>query len=61
MPHSPGAAADLSGGDPPVRAREAALPHPVPIRIIHDRWIDKYTEAPASMLVDLKAKLEGKQ
>jgi len=35
--------------------------NPVPIRIIHDRWIDKYTEAPASMLVDLKAKLEGKQ
>ena len=35
--------------------------NPVPIRIIHDRWIDKYTEVPASMLVDLKAKLEGKR
>src|SRR6266508_1464567 len=35
--------------------------NPVPIRIIHDRWIDKYTEAPASMLVDLKSTLEGKR
>ena len=27
--------------------------NPVPIRLIHDRWIDKYTEGPASALADL--------
>lgn len=32
--------------------------NPVPIRLIHDRWIDKYTEAPASMLARLKNQLE---
>ena len=32
--------------------------NPVPIRLIHDRWIDKYTERPVSLLVDLKAELE---
>src|SRR3954449_6177348 len=32
--------------------------NPVPIRLIHDRWIDKYTERHASALADLKAKLE---
>jgi DNA-binding transcriptional ArsR family regulator len=32
--------------------------NPVPIRQIHDRWIDKYTEQPASALVDLKRELE---
>jgi DNA-binding transcriptional ArsR family regulator len=31
----------------------------VPIRLIHDRWIDKYTERQVSALVDLKADLEG--
>ena len=31
----------------------------VPIRLIHDRWIDKYTEARVSALVDLKADLES--
>ncbi len=30
----------------------------VPIRQIHDRWIDKYTEYQASALTDLKAELE---
>jgi DNA-binding transcriptional ArsR family regulator len=30
----------------------------VPIRRIHDRWIDKYTERRASALLDLKQKLE---
>jgi DNA-binding transcriptional ArsR family regulator len=30
----------------------------VPIRQIHDRWIDKYTEGRVSALLDLKAKLE---
>jgi DNA-binding transcriptional ArsR family regulator len=30
----------------------------VPIRLIHDRWIDKYTEVRVSALVDLKNELE---
>jgi len=30
----------------------------VPVRLIHDRWIDKYTERPVSALTDLKAQLE---
>ncbi len=30
----------------------------VPIRMIHDRWIDKYTERRVSALVDLKTELE---
>jgi len=34
--------------------------NPVPIRLIHDRWIDKYTERRVSALVDLKNELEGK-
>ncbi len=33
--------------------------NPVPIRLIHDRWIDKYTEGPASLLADLKKGLEA--
>jgi len=32
--------------------------NPVPIRLIHDRWIDKYTERQISALVDLKNELE---
>src|ERR1700694_3278357 len=31
--------------------------NPVPIRLIHDRWIDKYTERQVSALAELKAKL----
>jgi len=34
--------------------------NPVPIRLIHDRWIDKYTERRVSALVDLKTELEEK-
>ena len=30
----------------------------VPIRLIHDRWIDKYTERVVSALLDLKNDLE---
>lgn len=33
--------------------------NPVPIRLIHDRWIDKYTEQRVSALTDLKTKLEA--
>jgi len=32
--------------------------NPVPIRLIHDRWIDKYTERHATALIDLKHQLE---
>ena len=32
--------------------------NPVPIRQIHDRWIDKYTERRVSALLDLKTQLE---
>ena len=32
--------------------------NPVPIRLIHDRWIDKYTESRVSALAELKTKLE---
>ena len=34
--------------------------NPVPIRLIHDRWIDKYTERHVSALLDLKTELEAK-
>ena len=34
--------------------------NPVPIRLIHDRWIDKYTERRVSALADLKTELEGR-
>jgi DNA-binding transcriptional ArsR family regulator len=33
--------------------------NPVPIRLIHDRWIDKYAERRVSALTDLKSALEG--
>jgi DNA-binding transcriptional ArsR family regulator len=33
--------------------------NPVPIRLIHDRWIDKYTERHVAALVDLKNELEN--
>jgi DNA-binding transcriptional ArsR family regulator len=32
--------------------------NPVPIRLVHDRWIDKFTEAQVSTLTDLKHELE---
>jgi DNA-binding transcriptional ArsR family regulator len=31
--------------------------NPVPIRLMHDRWVSKYTEPWAAGLVDLKAEL----
>jgi DNA-binding transcriptional ArsR family regulator len=33
----------------------------VPIRLIHDRWIDKYREREVSVLVGLKATLESRK
>jgi DNA-binding transcriptional ArsR family regulator len=32
--------------------------NPVPIRLIHDRWISKYSERQVAALADLKAELE---
>jgi DNA-binding transcriptional ArsR family regulator len=32
--------------------------NPVPIRLIHDRWIDKYTEPRVAALSQLKSRLE---
>ena len=32
--------------------------NPVPIRLIHDRWINKYRERQVSALIDLKTELE---
>ena len=32
--------------------------NPVPIRLIHDRWIDKYTEHRVAALAELKNELE---
>ena len=33
--------------------------NPVPIRLLHDRWIDKYTERNVSALADLENELEN--
>ncbi len=33
--------------------------NPVPIRLIHDRWIDKFTERRVAALTDLKHDLEA--
>jgi DNA-binding transcriptional ArsR family regulator len=32
--------------------------NPVPIRLIHDRWIDKYTEHRVAAIAELKTQLE---
>jgi DNA-binding transcriptional ArsR family regulator len=32
--------------------------NPVPIRLIHDRWVSKYTEPWAAALTELKTRLE---
>jgi DNA-binding transcriptional ArsR family regulator len=32
--------------------------NPVPIRLVHDRWIDKYTEQRITALAELKGELE---
>jgi DNA-binding transcriptional ArsR family regulator len=43
------------------RAGREKLHHlnPLPIRLIHDRWIDKYTERHVAALSDLKHELEA--
>ena len=35
--------------------------NPVPIREIHDRWIDKFTERHVAALIDLKNELESER
>ena len=35
--------------------------NPVPIRLIHDRWIDKYRERHVSALAKLKSELEERK
>lgn len=35
--------------------------NPVPIRLIHDRWIDKFTEPRLAALTELKAQLEAEE
>jgi DNA-binding transcriptional ArsR family regulator len=35
--------------------------NPVPIRLIHDRWVSKYAEPWAATLTGLKRKLEEKE
>ena len=35
--------------------------NPVPIRLIHDRWIDKFTEPRVAALTELKAQLETEE
>ncbi len=32
--------------------------NPVPIRLVHNRWISKYTEPRVGAIVDLKARVE---
>lgn len=32
--------------------------NPIPIRMVHDRWIDKYTESRVTALLNLKNELE---
>jgi DNA-binding transcriptional ArsR family regulator len=35
--------------------------NPVPIRLVHDRWISKYNERQITALADLKHRLENEQ
>jgi DNA-binding transcriptional ArsR family regulator len=35
--------------------------NPVPIRLVHDRWVSKYAEPWAASLTELKRDLEGEQ
>jgi DNA-binding transcriptional ArsR family regulator len=35
--------------------------NPVPIRMIYERWIDKYRARQAAALLDLKGQLEGRR
>jgi DNA topoisomerase IB len=46
-------------GVKPVRAKELHFLNPVPIRLVHKRWIDKYTERRVSALADRAADGRG--
>ena len=35
--------------------------NPVPIRLIHDRWIDKFRQSGVAALTELKAELESEE
>jgi DNA-binding transcriptional ArsR family regulator len=35
--------------------------NPVPIRLIYERWIDKYRDRRAAALLDLRDQMEGRQ
>ena len=35
--------------------------NPVPIQLIHERWIDKYTQGRAAALIELKHELEDER
>jgi DNA-binding transcriptional ArsR family regulator len=35
--------------------------NPVPIRLIHDRWVSKYAEPTAAALSELKTRMEQNQ
>ncbi len=35
--------------------------NPIPIRLIYERWIDKYRDRRAAALLDLRDQLEGKR
>jgi hypothetical protein len=51
------AAIVLSGGHGEARPGEAALPQPVPINQIAERWIGKFEGGRLSVLSELKKKL----
>jgi hypothetical protein len=48
------------GRHAPVGPGDLHFLNPVPIRVIHDRWIDKYRERGVVALLALKAELEKK-
>ena len=52
---------DMAAGQRPFdRVSGSNQPNAVPIRMIHDRWIDKYRDREVSALLALKAELEDK-
>ena len=50
-------AVKFSGGPKQVEMNALFL-NPIPIQLIHERWIDKYRERHTSALLDLKTQLE---
>ena len=58
MKHLQGARGGRARRHPQAGREKLHFLNPVPIRLIHDRWIDKYTERQVTALVDLKNELE---